>query len=55
MKTNFTAMSIILCTPDYDEYGLPIPIENIRMVKAEEIWPDYMIDWLNTKEKEKVK
>ena len=46
-ETNFNAMSIILATLDScpNEPLFPEP----RQIRAEEIWPDYMIDWLPTK------
>ena len=55
-KTNFNSTSIILATlGQVDEFGIPIPLfPEPKHVRAEEIWPDYMIDWL-PKEKEKVK
>jgi hypothetical protein len=55
-KTNFNSMSILMATiGQTDEFGIPIPLfPEPRHIRAEEIWPDYLIDWL-PKEKEKVK
>ena len=47
-KTNFSSISIILATlGQVDEYGIPVPLfPEPKQVKADEIWPDYMIDWI---------
>ena len=55
-KTNFSAMSIVMATAGMvDELtGLPVPLfPEPRHVRAEEIWPDYMIDWLPKKKRTK--
>jgi hypothetical protein len=55
-KTNFSATSIILATlGQVDELtGLPIPLfPEPSQVRAEEIWPDYLIDWLPNKKRKK--
>lgn len=53
-NTNFTEISIILATLDLCPPDLPLYPEP-RHVRAEEIWPDYMIDWLNNEESEEKK
>jgi hypothetical protein len=48
-KTNFSATSIAMATVGMvDELtGLPVPLfPEPPQVRANEIWPDYMIDWL---------
>jgi len=49
---NFTETSIILATLDLCPPDVPLFPEP-RHVRAEEIWPDYMIDWLKNESEEK--
>ena len=45
-KTNFSEISIIMATADKFPPWEPLFPEPPQ-VKADDIWPDYMIDWLN--------
>jgi hypothetical protein len=51
-NTNFNGMSIILATlGQVDELGIPVPLfPEPPHVKASDIWPDYMIDWIRKEE-----
>jgi len=56
-KTNFSATSIILATlGQVDEFNFPVSLfPEPRHVRASDIWPDDLIDWLPKKKRKKRK